>query len=411
MRNLIFILSLFMFACTQAPVKTEVAQWRGVNRDGLYNESNLLKSWPKEGPELLWKSDSIGAGYGSPSVTDDKIFVNGEIDSISHVFAFDHNGTLIWKTANGPEFMGEGFTASYPGSRSTPTVIDSMAYAISGLGRLACYDTETGNENWAVDMVTDLNGRPNGFGYAESPLVVDDKVYCMPGGADTNVVALNRFTGEISWISKALSDTVSYCSPMLIELPTRKILVNFSIHNLMGLDAVTGELLWNHEQKPSKYSQPSNTPIYKDGFLYYVQADGNGAVKLEISEDGSSIKEIWRKATNANTYTGFLIHNQTMYNATKMPNMEIRDITTGEITDSLRIKLGNVIAANNMLYCYSENGSISLINITDSINITSKFKLKSGPKGHYANLVIKNGVLYVRHGGFIMAYNIKQTEI
>lgn len=410
MRNLFYLTLVLFVACGQVEQKTEIAQWRGDNRDGIYNESGLLKSWPTEGPELLWQTDTLGSGFGAPAVTNNTVYINGEIDSISHLFAFDLTGNLKWKSANGNEFMGDGFSASWPGPRSTPTVVENLVYTISGNGRLACFDATTGSEKWASHMTKDLHGFYNYFGYAESPLVDGDKVFCMPGGADTNIVALNRFTGEIAWTSKALSDTASYCSPMLIEFPTRKVLVNFGIHNLVGLDAATGELLWSHEQKVTQYNQPSNTPIFKDGHLYYVQVDGNGAVKLAVSEDGASINEVWRKETNASTFMGFLIKEDKIYNTCYKPSMEVRDINSGEIIDSLRIKTSTLITADNMLYAYSNNGSVQLINTADSLHIVSKFKVKQGTKEHFTNPVIKNGVLYIRHGNSLMAYNIKQTE-
>ncbi|MDA3890915.1 MAG: PQQ-like beta-propeller repeat protein [Salinivirgaceae bacterium] len=409
MKNLIILCIVICAACTQTETsKINIAQWRGENRDGIYNETGLLKSWPKAGPDLIWETDTIGHGYGSPVVTSDKVFVNGEIDSVSHLFAFDLTGNLLWASPNGKAFMGEGFSASFPGSRSTPTIVNNLAYAISGLGRVACYETETGAEKWAIDMLADFNGKYNYFGFAESPLVDENRIFCLPAGKDTNIVALDRFTGETLWISKGLSDTASYCSPMIINLPTRKILVTFTIHNLLGLDAATGELLWSHKQKIKQFNQPSNTPIFKDGHLYYVQPDGNGAVKLALADDGTSITEVWAEPSQAGTFTGFVIKDGKIFNTTGKLKMEIRDINSGQITDSLRVKSGSVITADNMIYCYSDNGSVNLINTTDSVNIVSKFKIKKGTKEHFSNPVIKNGVLYIRHGNTLLAYNIKQ---
>ena len=87
-----FIAILILSSCTKT---TELNQWRGVNRDGVYNETNLLKEWPKEGPELLWEYEGIGNGYGSPTVNSDMVFVNGELDSLSHLLAFNLKGELV----------------------------------------------------------------------------------------------------------------------------------------------------------------------------------------------------------------------------------------------------------------------------------------------------------------------------
>ena len=97
-------------------------------------------------------------------------------------------------------------------------------------------------------MIKDLHGRFTLFGHAESPLVFDDQVFLSPGGADTNVVSLNRFNGKINWVCKAHGEVPGYNSPILVKLPTVNILVTFSAYHLLGIDAKTGKMLWSHEQ-------------------------------------------------------------------------------------------------------------------------------------------------------------------
>jgi len=118
MRNLIIllILTLSIFSCNK---KTELTEWRGDNRTGIYNETNLLKEWPKEGPEILWANENIGNGYGSPVITDDRIYVSGEVDSLSHLFALDLNGKTLWESE-----YDSSWVVNFPGSRSAPTVVD-----------------------------------------------------------------------------------------------------------------------------------------------------------------------------------------------------------------------------------------------------------------------------------------------
>ena len=38
-------------------------QWRGEDRNGICQETNLLKSWPEDGPQLVWAKDSLGDGF------------------------------------------------------------------------------------------------------------------------------------------------------------------------------------------------------------------------------------------------------------------------------------------------------------------------------------------------------------
>ena len=207
-----------------------VMQWRGPDRTGVYNESNLLKSWPDAGPLLLWSFDSIGNGYGSPVITSSAIYVNGEIDSGSFLFALDHSGKFLWKAP-----IGREWTQNSPGSRNTPTIVDSLVYVTTGLGAVACLEANTGKKIWSVDMVADFHAPMVQYGFSESLVVSGNTVFCSPGNPDTNVVALDRFTGKIQWISKGLGQMTSYCSPAIICLPEREILVTFSNRALLEL--------------------------------------------------------------------------------------------------------------------------------------------------------------------------------
>src|SRR5437868_2779276 len=50
-------------------------QWRGPQRDGISQETGLLKEWPKDGPKLLWKQSDIGFGYSTPAVVGDRLYL------------------------------------------------------------------------------------------------------------------------------------------------------------------------------------------------------------------------------------------------------------------------------------------------------------------------------------------------
>jgi len=87
------------------------------------------------------------------------------------------------------------------------------------------------------------------------------------------------------------------------------------------------------------------------------------------------------------------------------------DANSGIMKDSLDFGRGSTIGANNMIYCYNEKGDIGLIkNGTDSLELISTFKFKQGTNEHFAQPVIKNGVLYVRRGNSLVAFSIKKDE-
>ncbi len=408
--KLVIILTYMLAAaCTNQNGKN--AQWRGTNRDGIYQDKNLLKAWPKGGPKLLWFSEEIGNGYASPAIAGDRLFINGEIEGNSQVFAFDLKGKLVWKSPNGPEFSGKDFSASFPGARSTPTVYGNLVFACSGMGRIACFDALSGAEKWSVNMVGDLGGIVNMFGCSESLLVDDKNVYCFPGGKENNIVALDKNTGKMVWTSKALGDAVSFCSPMVISLPERKILVTLSHEYLMGLDIHTGELLWSQKEDSVKMEgEYCNTPVYSDGFIYEVSGveKGSGAFKLQLSPDGKSIKEVWRNLKVKNAIGGFVKSGDRIFCATDDKKLKSIDIKSGSVLDSLSNLRGSVIFADDHLYCYTDNGHVNLINISGpKLEVVSQFKIEKGTKEHFSHPVISNGVLYIRHGNTLMAYGLK----
>jgi len=381
-----------------------ITQFRGPDRNGIYPETNLLKAWPAEGPAMLWKVEGIGNGYSSPIISGDRIYLTGEVDSIGYLFAYTKAGTLIWKKQTGREWM-ENFT----GSRSTPTLVDGLLYVETSMGRVICFDALDGTEKWSVDMLKDLNGVNVRFGYSEGLLLNKDLVYCFPGGTDTNAVALNRFNGKIVWVSPAMKDSTAYTSPLLITLPSRQVIVNFSIHNLIGLDAATGELLW-HRPLIGPGDIQANTSFYEDGHIYSVTGGGNGAVKLNLSDDGRSFTEIWRNEKVSDVHGGFVKVGNYIYTSQYKPRRYCSlDATTGLISDSLKFDKGSLIFADNMLYCYTEKGMVGLVKPENGkMELVSSFKMPVGTKEYFTIPVISDGVLYLRHGDAMLAYDIKK---
>ena len=408
-----FTLACIMILISAGIQAQVLAQFRGLNRDGVYPEKNLLTSWPSEGPALLWSNNEVGNGYGPPAITNHRVYITGEVDSTAFLFAFDLKGKLLWKSAFGNEWV-----ASYPGSRSTPTVVGDLIYVCSGLGNLYCLNAKTGEKVWSVDMKKDLSGRFTLFGHAESPLVDGDQIFLTPGGVNNNIVSLNRFTGKINWTCKGKGDVPGYNSPIMITLPSLKILVTFSAYHLMGIDAQTGKLLWAHEQvnvplaerKPGMGDTHSNSAYYEKGFIYYVAGDNNCGTKLKLSDDGKHITQVWNNKAVDNYMGGFIKINNLIYTGSESKRSLIcADANTGQVIDSLKIGSGSISLADNLLYYYNQKGEMNLVKpIPDKMELISKFKITAGTKEHFSHPVIKDGVLYIRHGKAFMAYDIRK---
>jgi outer membrane protein assembly factor BamB len=85
------------------------------------------------------------------------------------------------------------------------------------------------------------------------------------------------------------------------------------------------------------------------------------------------------------------------------------DATTGIISDSLKFDKGALIYADEMLYLYTEKGKVGLVKPDNGkMELISSFKMPVGTKEFFTIPVISEGVLYLRHGGDMLAYDIRK---
>ena len=388
-------------------IAQEAAQWRGKDRDGIYSETGLLRSWPVAGPKLLWHNDNIGEGYASAAVVaHDRLYTAGATGGKGSVFAFTLDGKLAWNTSYGEEFI-----ESFPGARSTPMINDGKVYMMSGFGKIVCLSADKGNLIWSADIMKDFDGRNITWGVTENLLIEGDKLFCTAGGEKNNVIALNKNTGKLIWSSNGNGELSAYCSPIIITLPTRKVLVTMTQKSILGLDAETGKKLWSHEQT-NEWSVHANSPLYDNGYLYCVSGYGCGGVMLKLSTDGSSISQVWKNSDLDSRMGGIVLLNGKIYGlGDKIKGLHCIDWKTGkEIAyDKMNNKFGNIISADGMLYTYDESGEIALIEPTlTGFKKISSFKVPFGSAQHWAHLVIENGRLYVRHGNSLMVYDLRK---
>ncbi|NJK84774.1 MAG: PQQ-binding-like beta-propeller repeat protein [Bacteroidales bacterium] len=382
----------------------ESTKWRGPNANGIYPETGLMKQWPAEGPKMLWNTSGLGQGYSSPVFADGKIFVSGALENTGYIFVMDEAGKIIAKYSYGEEFV-----ESYPGSRSSPTIAGNLLYMLSGIGKLVCMDIANGQIKWEKDVFKEFDGANIRWGITETLLVEGDKIFCAPGGTKNNVIALNRFTGELIWSCAGKGEVSAYCSPILVKLPKRDLLVTMMANHILGIDAKTGTLLWSYPQT-NRWSVHANTPIFSDGSLYCFSGYGQGGVKLKLNEDGThGVKEWFNSSLDSRMGGAVLMDGYIYGSGDNNRQWFCIDWKTGENKyASSDFGKGVVVAADGMLFCYSENGEIALVEANSAaFKILGRMKITLGSDQHWAHPVIKNGILYVRHGDTLMAYKIK----
>jgi outer membrane protein assembly factor BamB len=395
---------LAIFSSVNVMYSQEVTQFRGKDAKGVYASTGLLTTWPEVGPPLLWEYEGLGNGYGSPVVTQNRIYVNGEIDSVSYLFALNLNGELIWKQKIGAEWV-----ASFPGARSAPTVVDNLVYVGAGMGDVVCVETDQGEELWRVNLVDEYGGVLNRFGYSESLIAHEEMLFCMPGGPEYNVIALNRFTGELIWASEAVGEMPAFCTPLILEFEERTLYVSFSERHLLGIDVRNGELLWSHEQQGTG-DVHVNTPWYDEPYLYYVAGNGNGTVKLEMMAGGTKIKEVWSTMRLDNLMGGFvLVGDYLVASGERKRFWYSLNVDNAEIVDSIRFDKGVTFMADDLLYMYNTRGQVGLFSMEEGLfEKRGELKVTAGTGEHFSHPIISDGILYVRRGNALMAYDLRE---
>lgn len=382
----------------------EATVWRGPAGNGIYPETGLLKEWPSGGPEIKWSFEALGQGHSSAIVSDGFIYTTGMIDGTGFLFKFDLNGTLIYKKAYGPEF-----TESWYGTRGTPVIVGDKIYVESGLGKLVCFNQGDGKILWSKELFKDFDGSNIRWGVNETPVVDGDIIYATPGGKKNNVIALNRLTGSLIWTTAGKGELSAYCTPLLFKHNGRKILATHTASHLIGLDAATGKLLWSHRH-PNTYSVHPNTPIYHDGELFFFSGYGKGGGKLKLSKNGNSVSLVWYNDQVDSRMGGAVLIDGYIY-VSGDQNREWRCINweSGKETyASSEIGKGVVIAADGMLYCYSERGELALVKADPSeFKVVGKTKVSLGSEQHWAHPAIYDGVLYIRHGQALISYLVR----
>jgi len=407
LRNALVLLSTFYIS--GGTIIEELLQWRGPNRNGIYSEKGLLKSWPEKGPDMLWSFEGLGAGHGNVGLGKDKIFVLGMPDTIGILYCFDYNGKLIWHKEYGPEWY-----ENYTGARSTPVIINDLVYFESGRGGVFCYDSKSGTKIWSVDMFKKFDAKKVTWGMAENLLIIGDKLICTPGGEKNNIVALNRFTGTTIWSSSGNKQPSAYCSPVFVRHNQTSLVVTMTAESIVGVDAETGQFYWQIPQFQGNKIH-ANIPVYSDGIIYCSSDDAktnSGLVALKLSYDGKSVTTIWRNENFKNLMGGIIVRDGYIYGSLYRKKLWCcLDAETGQILySSAKLGDGNIIYADGLFYCYSENGEIALVNANHTtFNVLSKFPVPLGSDQHWSHPVIYNGRLYVRHGNALMVYYIKHV--
>jgi outer membrane protein assembly factor BamB len=377
------------------------------------HETGLLKSWPPDGPRLVWKAEGLGGGHSTPSISHGRVFGMSYRGQDEVVWALEAaSGKPLWSTRIAPANFSIGQQAR-SGSNSTPTVDGDRLYALGESGDLVCLQVADGKLLWTKNLVNDFGGRVPGWGYSESPLVDGEKVIATPGGSGATLVALNKENGDVIWKAQVpAGNNAQYASAIIADVDSQRQYIQFLGGGVVGIAAKDGKFLWRYDN-PANHTANIATPIYRDHLVFAASgySTGGGLARLMTSPSGVSATEVYFTKRMQNHHGGVVLVGDNLYGFDGS-NLTCLNWKTGEVAWSDRsVGKGSLVCADGHLYVRSEHGTLALVEATPS-GYVEKSRFEQPERSRepaWAHPVVVGGRLYVHDQDLLFCYDVRGT--
>ena len=285
------IVTLFV-ACAFAE---DWPQYYGPKRDGTSTEKGLLRTWPREGPKVLWTAP-VRIGYGGPAASGGKVYLLDRDDKVG-------DRLRCLDLSNGIELWAFSYDApgrfDHPGSRTTPTVDGNNVYTCGPLGDLYCISISTHKPVWKKNIWRDFGGTDLPvWAITQNPLLYGNLLIVAPQTSQAGVVAYDKLTGEVKWKSTALSGKVGYVSPSIVKVGGADHLVMITASlgrgrtasggTVCGIDPPSGRVLWTYDNWQCSIPVPHAVDAGEGRVLITGGYNAGAAmIKVQKKEDGN----------------------------------------------------------------------------------------------------------------------------
>ena len=394
------------------------SQFRGPERGGVSSETGLLRSWPAAGPRLIWRR-AVGDGFSGIAVVGERFFTLFAEAEKEYVGAFSvADGEEIWRQEIDSEVFADEFGR---GPRATPTVVGEWLYALSGRGNLVAVDSASGKPRWQVDLFEEygffgpqwsLRAEPPGklqlpsWGYSYSPLVEGDLLIAETGaGNGKSYVAFDRLTGEPRW--NALDHPIGYGSPIAATLAGRRQIIAVADTELLSI-SLAGEVGWRLPWAPTigqALILPPDKIFVTTVPLAHLEG---GAMMVRVSEVGGKpqAEVVWKSQIMKSLWSTPIVYGDHIYG---FDNATFRCLRAadGEPTWAHRgLGKGSLIAADGLLFVYSDRGSVSLVEADPaSYREVGRMKITDSART-WTPPTLAAGQLYLRGGAEIVCLDV-----
>jgi outer membrane protein assembly factor BamB len=225
----------------------------------------------KTGANIAWTADVPAAGYSSPVVWGDRVFLSGGDEAKREVMCFDApTGKLLWqrdvpKTAGSPAEPPE--VPEQCGMAAATVATDGRrVYAMFANGDLAAF-----NFDGALAWSKFLGFPKNPYGHAASLLTWEDRVIVQfdqgePDDKLSKIYAFDGATGEIVW-QQPRPVGASWATPITFDAAGKSQIVTLAVPWVIAYSAKNGAEIWRADCLDGEVT-PS--PVFAGGTLFIV---------------------------------------------------------------------------------------------------------------------------------------------
>jgi outer membrane protein assembly factor BamB len=283
---------------------------------------------------------------------------------------------------------------------------------LGGTGILNCLDAGTGKRHWSHDVKYDSASKTPMWGFASSPLVIDDKVVVYAGGeAGKSLVAYQLASGEVAWTAAAGQN--SYSSPQITIIAGVPLCLMLTDLGLAAIEPANGKTLWETglaAKGAPRYGQPR---LIETNRLAVAGLDGTGVSLIRVSRDHEkwSVEKLWTSKDLKPEFTDFVIHGRHAYGF-DVSIFCCLDLSNGKRTwKEGRYGRGEVILLSDqsLLLVTSENGEAVLLAADpERHKELGRFQALQGKTWNHP--VVIAGRLYLRNAEEMACYELAASR-
>ncbi|OQY30432.1 MAG: hypothetical protein B6244_00515 [Candidatus Cloacimonetes bacterium 4572_55] len=383
----------------------EWAQWRGPNRDGISQETGLLKSWPENGPKELWRIP-LGKGFSGMSITKEgRLYTMFSIEDDAFVGCFDAaSGKEIWRVP-----IGENFSDSHgDGPRGTPTVHDGVVYLFTAYAKVYALDAETGQELWTHDLATKFKAQIPRWGFSSSLLVEGDVILVETAGLDGHLfMGLDKKSGEIVW--KSQNGVAGYSSPIGVTIGGVRQIIFFVGDKIMSISPTDGTLYWEKKWE-TDYKCNIATPIFIPPNKIFISSGyGEGSAMFQVDVQGKNVtaSSLWETKKMRNHMSSCVRYENYLYGFDEKV-LKCISVTDGkEKWKKKGFGKGSLVLADGLLIIFGDDGDLALAEVTP-VEYREKSAVKVLDDLCWTRPSLADGKLYLRNMEEMVCLDIRE---